>query len=72
MSFFGTTYLPYAISPIKIEYHNIKYIKKAFLLFPPFSDMSKVSDFYVILCKTNVLRLHTDNDFSDIVNNKIK
>lgn len=37
-------------------------IKKAFSLFPPGSDMSKVTDFEGILCEINILRLNTDDD----------
>ncbi|CAI6352853.1 unnamed protein product [Macrosiphum euphorbiae] len=40
-------------------------IKKAFSLFPPGSDLSKVTDFDGILCEINILRLNTDNDYNN-------
>jgi len=51
-------------------------IKNAFTLFPPSSDMSKVSDFDGSLCEVNILRQKTDdcktlNEVIDI-SNKLK
>ena len=38
-----------------------KDVKKGFSLFPPSSDMSKVTDFDGSLCEINILRQQTDH-----------
>lgn len=53
-----------------------KDIKNAFMLFPPSSDMSKVSDFDRSLCEVNILRQKIDDckTLNEIINisNKLK
>jgi hypothetical protein len=67
--------LKFCLSSVQPIYHilsvplkstiTLEDIKKAFCLFPPGSDLSKVTDFVGILCEINILRLNTDNGYNN-------